>query len=88
MDSVPAADGVMLTEQVDEEPATIKVHVPPGVNETVPVGTPVAAGSSSATVATQSVEWLTATVVGLQRTPIAVGCSLATGTTVNGTVTV
>src|SRR3989441_202817 len=71
---VPAgADGVIVTEQVADDPEPDRVHVPPGVNVTVPVGViAVPAGELSATVAVQVVGWLITTVDGVQLTVVVV----------------
>jgi len=71
---VPAgADGVIVTEQVADDPEPDRVHVPPGVNVTVPVGViAVPAAELSATVAVQVVGWLITTVDGVQLTVVVV----------------
>src|SRR5947209_4866630 len=71
---VPAgADGVIVTEHVADDPEPDRVHVPPGVNVTVPVGViAVPAGELSATVAVRVVGWLITTVVGVQLTVVVV----------------
>jgi len=71
---VPAgADGVIVTEHVADDPEPDRVHVPPGVNVTVPVGViAVPAAELSATVAVQVVGWLITTVDGVQLTVVVV----------------
>jgi len=65
MDKGPVAAGVMVTEQVAEAPAPDKMHVPPGVKVTVPVGV-VGPSAVSVTVAMQLVAWLMTTIDGVQ----------------------
>jgi len=53
--SVPGIVGVMVTVQVGDGPMPVRVHMPPGVKATVPVGEIVAALLMSDTVAVQVV---------------------------------
>jgi hypothetical protein len=71
---VPAgADGIIVTEHVADDPEPDMVHVPPGVNVTVPVGViAVPAAELSATVAVHVVAWLITTVDGVQLTVVVV----------------
>src|SRR2546425_83410 len=72
---VPAgADGVIVTEQVADDPEPDRVHVPPGVNVTGPVGVVAPDTDVSVTVAVQVVAWLITTVDGTQLTVVVVGC--------------
>lgn len=52
---MPDVVGVKVTEHVADAPVPARVHVPPGVKVTVPVGEIVAAWLMSATVAVQLV---------------------------------
>ena len=72
---MPVAVGVTLTEQVAEAPVPARVHVPPGVNVTVPVGVVAPDVDVSVTVAVQLVAWLTKTVDGVHATVVVVGCT-------------
>ena len=69
---MPAAVGVILTEQVADAPVPASVHVPPGVKVTVPVGV-VGVDETSVTVAVHDVAWLMNTVEGVQATVVVVG---------------
>jgi len=69
---VPVAVGVTLTEQVANAPVPARVHVPPGVNVTVPVGVLVVPTEVSVTVAVHDVAWLTTTVDGVHATVVVV----------------
>jgi len=69
---VPETVGVVLTEQVADAPVPDKVHVPPGVNVTVPVGVLVVPVAVSVTVAVHVVAWPITTVDGLQATVVVV----------------
>ena len=69
---VPVAVGVTLTEQVADAPVPARVHVPPGVNVTVPVGVLVVPTEVSVTVAVHDVAWLTTTVDGVHATVVVV----------------
>ena len=69
---MPAAVGVILTEQVADAPVPARVHVPPGVKVTVPVGV-VGVDETSVTVAVQLVAWLMNTVDGVHATVVVVG---------------
>jgi hypothetical protein len=69
---VPAAVGVILTEQVADAPVPPSVHVPPGVKVTVPVGVLVVPVAVSVTVAVHVVAWPMKTVDGLQATVVVV----------------
>jgi hypothetical protein len=62
----------MLTEQVAEAPVPASVHVPPGVNVTVPVGV-VGAVKVSVTVVVHEVTWAMNTVDGVHATVVVVG---------------
>jgi hypothetical protein len=68
----PAAVGVTLTEHVAEAPVPARVHVPPGVKVTVPVGVLVAPVAVSVTVAVHEVAWLMNTVDGVHATVVVV----------------
>jgi len=72
---VPVAVGVTLTEQVADAPVPARVHVPPGVNVTVPVGVLVVPTDVSVTVAVHDVAWLTNTVDGVHDTVVVVACA-------------
>ena len=61
-----------VTEQLVDAPVPARVHVPPGVKVTVPVGALVVPGDVSATAAVHLVTWLTNTVAGAQATLAAV----------------
>src|SRR5438132_1599285 len=63
----------MSAEQVAEAPAPARMHVPLGVNVTVPVGV-VGPVEVSVTVAVQLVAWLTTTVDGVQLRAVEVVC--------------
>ena len=52
-----------------------RVHVPPGVKVTVPVGAVAPVVDVSDTVAVQLVAWLIATVEGVQLTVVVVECT-------------
>jgi len=67
---VPAAVAVIVTLQLPDA----RVHVPPGVNVTVPVGV-VGPVAMSVTVAVQLVAWLTNTVDGVHDTVVVVACA-------------
>ena len=69
---VPVAVGVTLTEQVANAPVPARVHVPPGVNVTVPVGVLVVPTDVSVTVAVHDVAWFTTTVDGVHATVVVV----------------
>jgi len=62
---VPAAVGVTLTEHVAEAVVPARVHVPPGVKVTVPVGVLVVPAAVSVTVAVHEDAWLITTVDGV-----------------------
>jgi hypothetical protein len=68
---VPAAVGVILTEQVAVAPVPASVQVPPGVKVTVPVGV-VGLALVSVTVAVQLVACPMNTVDGLHATVVVV----------------
>jgi hypothetical protein len=72
MESCPVVVGVMFTEHVDSGFGSLLlcdiVHVPPGVNVTVPVGMLVVPATLSATVTVHVVAWFTATLAGVQAT--------------------
>jgi len=70
--SVPDAVGVILTEQVADAPVPASVHVPPGVNVTVPVGVLVVPAAVSVTVAVHDVAWPMKTVDGVHATVVVV----------------
>jgi sorbitol-specific phosphotransferase system component IIBC len=70
--SVPVAVGVMVTEQVAEAVVPARVHVPPGVNVTVPVGVDVVPVAVSVTVAVHDVACPTNTVDGVHATVVVV----------------
>lgn len=69
---VPESVVVTLTEQVAEAPVPDRVHVPPIVNVTVPVGVVAPEVEISVTVAMQLVAWLTTTVDGVQAAVVVV----------------
>jgi len=69
---VPAAVGVTLTEHVADAPVPASVHVPPGVNVTVPVGVLVVPAAVSVTVAVHEDAWLITTVDGVHATVVVV----------------
>ena len=70
---VPVAAGVILTEHVAEAVVPASVHVPLGVNVTVPVGVVAPDVDVSVTVAVQDVACPTNTVDGLHATVVVVG---------------
>jgi len=69
---VPAAVGVILTEQVADAPVPASVQVPPGVKVTVPVGVMAVPVEVSVTVAVHDVAWLITTVLGVHATVVEV----------------
>lgn len=69
---MPAAVGVMLAEHDEVVPVPASVHVPLGVNVTVPDGTLPVPAAVSVTVAVQDVAWLTNTVEGVHETVVVV----------------
>ena len=68
----------MLTEQVVDAPVPAKMHVPPGVKMTIPVGAVAPIVEVSVTVAVQLVASLTKTVDGVHATVVLVLCRLPT----------
>ena len=69
---VPETVGVVLTEHVAIAPVPDSVHVPPGVNVTVPLGVEAVPAAVSVTVAVHVVAWPITTVDGLQATVVVV----------------
>jgi len=69
---VPETVGVVLTEDVAIAPVPDSVHVPPGVNVTVPLGVEAVPAAVSVTVAVHVVAWPITTVDGLQATVVVV----------------
>jgi len=63
---------VILTEHVAVAPVPARVHVPPGVNVTVPVGVMAVPVEVSVTVAVHDVAWLITTVLGVHATVVEV----------------
>jgi len=69
----PAADGVMLTEQLALVAVGVaRVQGPPGVSVTVPVGAVAPVVDVSVTVAVHEVAWLITTEFGVQTTVVVV----------------
>jgi hypothetical protein len=68
---VPETVGVVLTEHVAVAPVPVRVHVPPGVKVTVPVGV-VGVAEVSVTVAVHVVACPMKTVDGLHATVVVV----------------
>ncbi len=69
---MPETVGVVLTEHVAIAPVPDSVHVPPGVNVTVPLGVEAVPAAVSVTVAVHVVAWPITTVDGLQATVVVV----------------
>ena len=67
---MPETVGVVLTEQVAEAPVPDSVHVPPGVNVTVPLGVDAVPAAVSVTVAVQVVACPITTVLGVHATVV------------------
>ena len=61
-----------MTEHVADAPVPARVHVPPGVKVTVPVGVLVVPAAVSVTVAVHEVAWLMNTVDGVHATVVVV----------------
>ena len=59
---MPETVGVVLTEHVAIAPVPDSVHVPPGVNVTVPLGVEAVPAAVSVTVAVHVVAWPITTV--------------------------
>jgi len=69
---VPETVGVVLTEQVAAAPVPANVHVPPGVNVTVPVGVDAVPAAVSVTLAVHDVACPITTVLGVHATVVVV----------------
>src|SRR5437867_7102093 len=70
--SVPRAPGVIVTEQLDDAPVPANVHVPLGLNVTVPVGVLAVPAALSVTVAVHVEACPMKTVDGEQTTDVVV----------------